>query len=243
MVKFNLVTLVLVAGCGFASAFVPEYIHICHRNDPEVAECIKNSVEALRPRLIQGIPELDVPGLDPLKIKKIVIFDGAQTPNLDASLSNVVAHGAGNFKITTLKLDVEKKTYRVGVKIPSLQMEGDYDIDAKILVTPIKSKGHFHANATDIDGQALIQGDVNNNRFKFQSIAFKIKIGDFNLDMDNLLSDDPVLMQAARQLFNGNKQDLISLATPYIERKCSEVLLDLSNKITEKFTYDEAFPL
>lgn len=80
-----------------------EYIHICHRSDPRVSACVINSVEALRPRLIKGIPELDVPGIDPFELKSIVIFDPAQNPNLAASLNNVVVRGAGKFEITKLK--------------------------------------------------------------------------------------------------------------------------------------------
>jgi len=122
-------------------------------------------------------------------------------------------------------------------------MEGNYNVDVKILTTPIKTSGPFHANATDIDGQALIQAAIGeNNRLKFESIAFKIKIGDFNLNVENFLKEDPVLGEAARQLLNSNKADMIAMATPHIERKCSEILLELSNKITENFDYDEVFP-
>lgn len=48
-----------------------------------------------------------------------------------------------------LRLNINKYTYRVGVKIPKLMMEGEYDIDAKILVVPIKGSGKFRANASE----------------------------------------------------------------------------------------------
>lgn len=41
-----------------------------------------------------------------------------------------------------------KHTYRVGVSIPVLDLAGDYDVDARILVVPIKGVGDFRANAS-----------------------------------------------------------------------------------------------
>lgn len=41
-----------------------------------------------------------------------------------------------------------KHTYRVGVSIPVLSLVGDYDVDARILVVPIKGVGDFRANAS-----------------------------------------------------------------------------------------------
>ncbi|XP_050309981.1 circadian clock-controlled protein daywake-like [Anthonomus grandis grandis] len=232
-----------VISVGFAA--IPEYIHICHRSDPKVGACIKDSVEFLRPYLVKGIPEVNVPPIDPIKFDKIVIFDGVSTPNLNAYLANIEATGLSKFEITKLKLDVDKMTYLVGVKFPFLEMHGDYSVDAKILAAPIKSQGQFHANVSGIQGQGLIQGYIGEgtNRLLFSSISLKLKISDFNLDLENFLNNDPVLGQAARSLVSGNKDELIRISTPYIERKASEVLLELANRITEHLDYDEVFPL
>lgn len=43
---------------------------------------------------------------------------------------------------------IDKHTFRVGVKLPLLRLVGDYDIDARVLVVPIKGSGTFTANAS-----------------------------------------------------------------------------------------------
>lgn len=43
-----------------------------------------------------------------------------------------------------------KHSYRVGVSIPVLNLVGDYDVDARILVVPIKGVGDFRANASEL---------------------------------------------------------------------------------------------
>lgn len=80
-----------------------EYIHICKRNDPQVSKCIRESIEVLRPRLVKGIPEISVPGMEPLHISDIVIGSGEGPSSFRAILKNVKVNGASDFKITRLK--------------------------------------------------------------------------------------------------------------------------------------------
>lgn len=149
-----------------------------------------------------------------------------------------------------------------------------------------------------------MKGALTDNHLKFESIDFKLKMEDFNLDLDNFLNEDPVLSKfkiyikfplqrhseniknvlwtlfffkllfvsseenirtfkhnpsgirfsnyknswfnpghAAKQLLKtANKEDIIKMATPHIEKKCSEILLKLCNKILENVDYDEIFP-
>ncbi|KAH1024377.1 hypothetical protein HUJ05_003868 [Dendroctonus ponderosae] len=219
-------------------------IKLCHRSDPEVETCVKNSVEALKPMLKEGLPELNVPGIDPFKMEQIEIMDGTLLPELKASLVNLEVIGLGDFEITNLKMDLENHVYDVGVKVPFLDIHGGYNVDGKLLSTTIQSTGTFNANATGLDGQALMKGALKDNHLKFESIDFKLKMEDFNLDLGNFLTEDPVLSHAAKQLLKtANKEDIIKMATPYIEKKCSDILLKLCNEIFENVDYDEIFPV
>lgn len=109
-----------------------------------------------------------------------------------------------------------KHTYRVGVSIPVLNLVGDYDVDARILVVPIKGVGNFRANASkcallllnnmqlyiqisaDCEGQGILKAEIVTDkdgirRFKFNSFNLALKIGDYNVQLDNLFNGDPVL--------------------------------------------------
>ncbi|RZC39113.1 takeout, partial [Asbolus verrucosus] len=223
-----------------------EYIHICKRSDPHVSKCVRDSVEVLRPRLKSGIPEIDVPSLEPLHLDEITIFRGEPSSNLKAFLKNVEVHGAGDFQITKLKLNVDKNTYRVGVKFPKLVLDGEYDIDARLLVVPIKGTGKFAANITDVEGQGVLTAQVvprNGHReIDFTSFDFAIKIGDYNIHLDNLFNGDEILSRAAIEVLHDNKQELIQAALPFIQSKTSEILLEAANRITDDLDYDKVFP-
>ncbi|KAJ3654890.1 hypothetical protein Zmor_014043 [Zophobas morio] len=235
-----------LVGLGAPAREIPSYIHICKRSDPRVARCIRESVEYLLPQLKNGIPELQVPSLEPLHIDEITIFGGDVPSNLKAFLRNVKVHGASNFQITKIKLNIDKNTYRVGVKFPKMVFDGDYDVDARILVTPIKGTGKFTADITDVDGQAVLKGEIiqhNGHReIKFSSFDFAIKIGDYNLHLENLFNGDEVLSKAITDVIHENKGEMIQAALPFIQRKAAEILLEAANKITDGLDYDEVFP-
>lgn len=65
------------------------YIKVCNRNDPEINKCVLNSIEQLRGKLKSGIPELEVPAMEPLMLKHIRLLRGPQAARLDINLTNI----------------------------------------------------------------------------------------------------------------------------------------------------------
>jgi len=62
---------------------------ICSRNDPNINECVSNSIEQLRHKLSTGIPELEIPAIEPLLMKRIHLLRGPRNAKLDFRLSNI----------------------------------------------------------------------------------------------------------------------------------------------------------
>lgn len=48
-----------------------KYINVCKRDQDTINSCAKHSIEALRSTLIEGIPDLNVPGIEPFVIKEV----------------------------------------------------------------------------------------------------------------------------------------------------------------------------
>nr|ATU82761.1 secreted Juvenile haemolymph binding protein-like protein [Pristhesancus plagipennis] len=223
---------------------IPSYIHVCKRNDPEIEKCIINSVENLRPKLIQGIPELDVPSLDPLRIPEVAISRGGA---FRAIGTDIVVTGTGNFEITDLKANVRDLVFNIGIRFPHLNFDAIYDVNVKLLTVPIKGKGPINANATDIDGTAILKGhkvkrDDGKTYVNFDSLELKMKLKNYSVKMDNLFSGDKALGEAVNRVLNDNKKEMMQVMRPQVEATVSKVLLDIANKITMHFEYNELFP-
>ncbi|KAB0794285.1 hypothetical protein PPYR_08246 [Photinus pyralis] len=239
--EFGLVSLLVVVS---ARAQIPDYIHVCKRSDPQVADCIKESVEFLRPRLRKGIAELDVPGLEPLKVEDVDL--GRGSPTFKALLKNIDVYGASDFQLVKLKTNIPNLTFRIQVIIPLLRLTGDFDINARILVVPFKGQGKFYANATNCLGTAVLKAESKQangeNTFQFTSLEVQLQIGDYNILLETPTPNDVTLIKAANDILNQNRKDFLGIVTPLIERRVSSILLSIANKITKKFKYDEVFP-
>lgn len=69
--------------------FSASYIKVCNRKDPEINNCVVNSIEQLRSKLKIGIPELEVPAIEPLLLKHVRLSRGPQAARLDVNLTNI----------------------------------------------------------------------------------------------------------------------------------------------------------
>lgn len=94
------VRIIMIFIIVFSSA---NYIHVCHRSDPKLSRCVLQSIEQLRPKLQDGIPEIGVPSLEPLIIPEMILSGGNEQTNYRGVAQNVKVYGASNFEITKLK--------------------------------------------------------------------------------------------------------------------------------------------
>ncbi|XP_071455418.1 putative beta-carotene-binding protein [Hetaerina americana] len=225
---------------------IPSYIHVCKRSDPNVDKCIKKSIEDLRPQLIKGIPELNVPPLEPLVLPEVIVSRGSNAANFKATGKNVKVFGAGSFEIQSLSTDLEKHEFNAVITIPRLFFDADYEVDAKILVLPLKGKGPLTANATNVKGDIHMIGSVvdkdGEKYLKFNTIHLKIDMDNYKVHLDGLFGGDKVLGEATNAALNEGNRDFINALTPVIEATTGDILLKIANQITETFTYDQLFP-
>lgn len=74
------------------------YIKICNQSDPRLGACIRNSIISLKPYLIKGIPEIDVPSLDPLYVPEIKILQSGGI-QISANFKNITVSGPSKFRL------------------------------------------------------------------------------------------------------------------------------------------------
>lgn len=78
-------------------------MHICHKKDPKLIDCMITSIETLRPSLVKGIPQLDIPSIEPMDIGNLLVSENTRSNGLRISAKNIRAFGASSFKIRSLK--------------------------------------------------------------------------------------------------------------------------------------------
>ncbi|XP_017780271.1 PREDICTED: uncharacterized protein LOC108565359 [Nicrophorus vespilloides] len=229
----------LISSCYCA---IPDYIHVCKSNDKKLAECIKNSVHSLKGVLATGIPELDVPPLEPLELDEIKL----RSNGLSANITQLKVWGASNFEIKDLRANIPKNRFAFIVTLPKLNFAGRYEIDAKFVILNLLGEGPVSGNFTDYAFSAVLKGNRiqhdGQEFLKFDGMDLNITIGHSYIVLENLFNGNAALGKAANDAINDSNDILLNEIRPPLQRSLAAKFTDISNKITLKFSTAELFP-
>lgn len=100
---------------------------------------------SLRPYLSKGIPELDVPSLNPLLVPELKLSQESGI-QVEASFKNISIYGAMDFRLRSVRSDIETDRFRMKIWFPKLIMQGHYNIKGMLLMLPILGHGMSYGN-------------------------------------------------------------------------------------------------
>lgn len=86
---------------NFYYSIAAEYLHICEKYDTNLTECLKTSIKSLQSVMINGIPNVEIPNLDPLEIA-LFNFDKIRH-GLHIKVENIIVLGILKFNINEFK--------------------------------------------------------------------------------------------------------------------------------------------
>lgn len=222
---------------------IPEYLHICRKSDPDLVGCMKTSIETIRPFLVSGIPELDIPTIEPMRIGDLLVSENTQGNGLRITAKDIDSYGSSNFVIKSLEVVEYGKQYAVEVFFPRLRVEGTYDIGGQLLLLPIRGNGKFVGNFSDCTGNARLQFANKDGAVQIKKFQIKIKVGKGRLQLHNLFNGDKALGNAINDVINQNFDTISRDIIPLVEKALSKTLRRISSKILQNFNYDLVFPV
>lgn len=118
----------------------------CHKNDPNLSDCIRNVIESVRANLSHGIPELLIPPCEPLEIPVVRLKQNAGAIRLESEYSRVNISGLSNFTLRDIYIDPSFNYFRAELWFPILQMTSNYMMQGKLLLMPIYGNGTASGN-------------------------------------------------------------------------------------------------
>ncbi|KAK4880291.1 hypothetical protein RN001_008437 [Aquatica leii] len=111
---------------------IPSYVPLCKRNDPDLSQCIINSVNVIRPYLLKGIPEMDIPQGEPLHFFNFSTTVDAVNTKLSADLWDQQAHKLMNFDLKSVNFDLDQLKGSIDIFFPKFDLEGQYKFVGKL---------------------------------------------------------------------------------------------------------------
>ncbi|ENN77412.1 uncharacterized protein LOC109537270 [Dendroctonus ponderosae] len=231
---------------GFQSGFgteLPSFLHVCKRTDPNLKNCMIASVEDLRPYLITGVPEYNIPSLEPLIMTD---FFADEAAGMKIIVSNVSAWGCTDFFVRGLEVNLDTLQFIVDVDIPKLRIEAHYHVDGKLLMVVVRGDGNMETNVTEVSARAVFQGKLNERGGKeymtYNDVKLKVHVGGGSVKLENLFNGDKVLLSMINDVVNRNLDIFLKELMPVIEKALSSVFMEAGNAIVNSYPYDELFP-
>ncbi|PNF31864.1 Protein takeout, partial [Cryptotermes secundus] len=222
------------------------FLKVCRRSDPKLNECVMSSVEGLRSHLATGIPEFGIPSCEPLQIKQLVFNQGHGAVTLTSTYTDIKVYGPTEFRLDTVRIDLDKKSVRIKLWLPHLRMTSHYKIDGRVLIMPISGRGYNEGNYTDIDATCSVQGEHitigGNTHYSVKSFDVKFSVGDARLYLGDLFNGDRELGDAMNLFLNENWKNIATELQPLLEVKIGQLFKEFSNKIYHKFTLEQLLP-
>jgi len=202
-----------------------------------VNECLKQSLEELRPYMKTGIDSLDLEPTDPLMIDNFEVYREISAVTIQTKLKNVAVRGLSTFVTRKVAVDLKEKTLRMVITVPNLFIKGDYATDSNFVAIRVKGNGPFTANLTKVtgDGRAKIKvacttinGKPGQQTLMVEDASFDFNIAKSTMKLENLFPEAKTLAKVADDFLNSEQ------FVEMVEREVKPELLKEVNQLFEE---------
>lgn len=80
-----------------------DFLLVCKKSDPNVSACVYNSVNNLKPYLVTGIPQYDIPSLEPIDLGDLIVAGSKTGQGVLVTAKDIKAYGASNWILKNFK--------------------------------------------------------------------------------------------------------------------------------------------
>ncbi|KAK7864176.1 hypothetical protein R5R35_004091 [Gryllus longicercus] len=119
---------------------------VCSRSDPQLKQCILDSLNGARDKLATGIPELGLPSLEPLRGSEILVHEGEQDFNLQLAWRNYSWSGLSDFVTTKARIQFSPPYIEFVTTFKNITLAGPYEFGGSILTFRINGNGDSYLN-------------------------------------------------------------------------------------------------
>jgi len=221
----------------------------------DISECSRNVIEDFRPIMETGIPELNLPPLDPLSIDEInfKFFDA----HID--FSDVVFRGFKNNAIKSNTIDKDKRTWKVVMELPKFFASGQYALYGTIPPNLNLDKSSGDGKLTG--AKVLLTIDMNlgvrdGGKMEVKDFDLNIKLEDIKAELECLFpkngrccprkflkSCNEILAKTVLRFVNRDGKNFIKNFQPQITKNLAPILQNYLNTATRNIDASDVINL
>nr|XP_014092866.2 circadian clock-controlled protein daywake [Bactrocera oleae] len=246
LVLLAFVAVLSVQTCALAVEF-PDPITKCHFADEK---CMIEQAQKLMKKAATGVPERDIPALEPLELGNIeMLGDKNSALKVDLVMSDVECYNYTKSRITSIKgfsKDLSKPMKVVTQNInPRIIIKSKYKVNGNILVLPIRGEGELTMILDNVKTRftTTLTVEERDGKHFLNSDTFKVEtqVDNVHIDMTNLFNGDKTLSETMLQVMNENWRLLSDDLTPVINEALGNKMKELLKKFFKDIPYEDYF--
>lgn len=197
---------------------------------------LRRFIEKFRSRMRYGIPELDLPPLEPFHLDGVRIdTDNPEIGNVSLLITDLTVYGLSTFLIERAQLSLIGPTIAVNLSIPKLDAFGNYNISG-ILGDLFMIFGSGPFKATVYDFRLMVSVILGFNRGLYiRDLDLDFGLRTVSLDIENFMGGDDVgkvmnevVQELAPSIVEIIKPDILPRIKSYVVSRANETIRHLT---------------
>ncbi|KAJ4447899.1 hypothetical protein ANN_09908 [Periplaneta americana] len=227
---------------------ISPYVKQCQIGDPKIVECIIGALHHLRPYLAKGIPEIEMPSVEPFRMDELSLSLTTGPNGYKVTLRDLDIYGASNFSVADLKLSEGTKPFEAHIHIPELKINARYTSSGVLIILPASGQGNFHSTLSDI--LATVRGTISSKHrdgldfLHVDTLNIDLNIKTVRMLVKKVFNNNRILTEATNLFLRENGHEVLKAMMPQLRQKLSEVFKQIANQLlthvpTEMFLLPE----
>ncbi|XP_045471924.1 protein takeout-like [Harmonia axyridis] len=242
--QFMLIAFICFQVFGFVvSNKLPNFISYCHRGDPNLNECVAKAMNQVKSHLAEGIPEFQLPSMNPLMLSEASLETGE---NFKCSFKNIEVYYADEFVLKSVNVNLKKDQVDMTLRFPRLRIKSIYKVTGKLLILQLDGSGPADGNFTNVECIISMSGSrfIKNNKeyVNFNKNELKLNLGHPVMKFENLFGANEELNVQTNRIINENIESILEELSPVLNKVIKEFVFGLIGRVFDRFSLDELFP-
>ncbi|XP_057664278.1 protein takeout-like [Diorhabda carinulata] len=229
------------------AAKLPSSIQKCHRNQPDLPQCVARAIETSFETFKNGNKELGLPQNEPYFVKEMnLVSDSSKQFSSRIKFVNVTVRGTTkNIHVDNVKINLGTDcNWIVDTRTPQATMEGDYEMEATILF-PIKAHGKFNSTMVDYTDRHTIKCEFfekNGKKYmKLKSYTMDLRPSRVIYYFQDIFPTNRKIEADILNTMNENSLDIFKEIKPSFDATFSKIYMDRMNIVLSQIPFDDMF--
>jgi len=229
----------LLAGVasGATAPQAPEYVKQCKLSSPQLQECLIGALHHLRPYLVKGIPEIELPSVEPFVLDSLSLALTGGEQGYKITLRDIHMYGASNFTVSKLKLSKNNQPFEAKILIPEMRIDANYTSSGVLIILPASGGGTFHANLGNV--VAIVKGFTSTSKrqgmdyLTVDKLSIDLSIKKINMRVEKIFNNNRILTEATNLFLRENGHEVLNVMMPQLRVKMAQVIKKVVNQLLQ----------